>query len=126
MKTKQLIKQTLFVIFFGLFGLCSFAKTQNNLIYDTEEVNGVMVAQTVYKQENGILANFQKYTYEYDDNFRVVVNTSYKWDNNAWTSDMCIKHNYEGKTVTTTYYKWNSKKNEFILQPNLTVTTDYN
>lgn len=35
-----------------------------------------------------------------------------------------ITYTYEGKTVTTNYYKWNSKKNAYILVPEMTVTMD--
>ena len=31
---------------------------------------------------------------------------------------------YEGKQVTTTYYKWNKNKKEFVLVPSMTVTMD--
>ncbi|NLZ72904.1 MAG: DUF3836 domain-containing protein [Bacteroidales bacterium] len=126
MKTTQLLKTAFVIILLGFFGLSSFAKINNNLIYDTEEVNGIMVAQTVYKQEDGMLAKHQKYTYDYDNNLRVIQSTSYKWENNTWVNDMCIKHEYQGKTVTTTYYKWNKNKKEYILQPNMTLITDYN
>ena len=53
MKTNQFIRTTLFS-YYLVFGTFSFAKTHNNLIYDTEEVNGVMISQTVYKQDDGI------------------------------------------------------------------------
>lgn len=125
MKTIQLLKTTGIIFLLGFFGLFSYARVNNNLIYDTEEVNGIMISQTVYKQEDGMLAKFQRYTYDYDENLRVIQNTSYKWVNNAWVKDMCIKHDYQGKTVTTTYYKWNQNKKEFVLQPNMTLITEY-
>ena len=28
---------------------------------------------------------------------------------------MCIRYAYEGKSITTTYYKWSNKKNTYIL-----------
>jgi len=126
MKTNQFIRTTLFFILFGLFGTFSFAKTHNNLIYDTEEVNGVMISQTVYKQDDGILAKYQKYTYEYDDNHRITRNTSYKWSNGTWTKDMCIRHEYIDNSIKTTYYKWDNDKKEYILQPNMTLITENN
>ena len=35
-------------------------------------------------------------------------------------SNMLIK----GKTVTTNYYKWNTKKRAYVLVPEMTVTMD--
>ncbi|KAB5004397.1 DUF3836 domain-containing protein, partial [Bacteroides thetaiotaomicron] len=35
-----------------------------------------------------------------------------------------INYTYEGKTVTTNYYKWNNKKRAYVLVPEMTVTMD--
>ena len=35
-----------------------------------------------------------------------------------------INYTYEGKTVTTNYYKWNAKKQAYVLVPEMTVTMD--
>lgn len=37
---------------------------------------------------------------------------------------MCIRYAYQGKSITTTYYKWNKNKKEYILIPAMTVTMD--
>ena len=49
-----------------------------------------------------------------------------KWNStkNTWGKDMCIRYAYQGKTMTTTYYKWNNKKGEYILVPEMTVIMD--
>ena len=37
---------------------------------------------------------------------------------------MCIRYAYQGKSITTTYYKWNSRKGEYTLIPDMTITID--
>ena len=43
------------------------ADNKSNLIYNSEEVNGMKVAETVYKMDGSTLANYMKYNYKYDD-----------------------------------------------------------
>ena len=84
------------------------------------------VAETVYKMDGNTLANYMKYNYKYDDQNRMTESEALKWNStkNTWGNDMCIRYAYQGKTVTTTYYKWNSKKGEYILVPEMTVIMD--
>lgn len=104
----------------------SAAKLNNNLIYNAEEVNGVKVAETVYKMDNNMLTKYMKYNYKYDENNQMTENLSQKWnaEDNCWTNDLKIRYTYDSKSVTTEYYKWNGKKNEFMLIPEMTVTMD--
>lgn len=73
-----------------------------------------------------ILTNYMKYNYKYDDNQQVIENLSQKWNNDSqtWENNLCIKYIYDKKSVTTEYYKWNKKKQEFVLVPDMTVTMD--
>ena len=98
----------------------------NNLIYNSEEENGMLVGQTVYKMEGSSLANYMKYNYKYDTNKRMIESEALKWNSNKdeWEKDLRINYTYEGKTVTTNYYKWNAKKQAYILVPEMTVTMD--
>lgn len=98
----------------------------NNLIYNAEEVDGVMVGQTVYKMDGAALANYMKYCYKYDDNKRMTESLTKKWNGSKsqWENDLCIRYTYTGKTVTTNYYKWNNKKSDFVLAPEMTITMD--
>ncbi|MBX9186632.1 DUF3836 domain-containing protein [Bacteroides sp. K03] len=97
-----------------------------NLIYNSEEKDGVMVEQTVYKKEGAALANYMKYNYKYNDQKRMTESEALKWNASSqkWENSLRITYTYEGKTVTTNYYKWNSKKNSYILVPEMTVTMD--
>ena len=47
------------------------ADNKSNLIYNSEEVNGMKVAETVYKMDGSTLANYMKYNYKYDDQNRM-------------------------------------------------------
>lgn len=102
------------------------AANKSNLIYNSEEVNGVKVAETVYKMDGNTLANYMKYNYKYDDQKRMTESEALKWNEGkgAWVKDMCIRYVYQGKSVTTSYYKWNNKKSDYILIPEMTVTMD--
>lgn len=127
MKTKELFKAVVLssVLLIGSVAV-SARSYDNSLIYNTEEENGVMVGQTVFKMEGSSLANYMKYSYKYDDSKRMTESVTMKWNGNRnqWENDLRINYIYEGKTVTTNYYKWNNKKNEFILVPEMTVTMD--
>ena len=126
MKTKVFLKTVALsaVILFG--DIAASTANKNNLIYNSEEVNGMKVAETVYKMDGSTLANYMKYNYKYDDNKRMTESEALKWDSNKdeWVKNLRINYIYEGKTVTTNYYKWNAKKRAYVLVPEMTVTMD--
>ncbi|ADV42688.1 DUF3836 domain-containing protein [Bacteroides helcogenes] len=126
MKTKVSLKTMIVSALLLVCGLSTYADNKSNLIYNSEEVNGVMVGQTVYKMDGNTLANYMKYNYKYDDQKRMTESEAMKWDadRGIWHNDMCIRYAYQGKSVTTTYYKWSNKKGEYVLVPEMTVTMD--
>ena len=126
MKAKVSLKTVIVSALLLVCGLNASADNKSNLIYNSEEVNGMKVAETVYKMDGNTLANYMKYNYKYDDQNRMTESEALKWNStkNTWGKDMCIRYAYQGKTVTTTYYKWNSKKGEYILVPEMTVIMD--
>lgn len=127
MKTKGLFKTVvLSAVLLASSVAASTRSYDNNLIYNTEEENGVKVGQTVFKMEGSSLANYMKYSYKYDDSKRMTESVTMKWNRtrNQWENDLRINYIYEGNTVTTNYYKWNNKKSEFILVPEMTVRMD--
>ena len=69
---------------------------KSNLIYNSEEVNGMKVAETVYKMDGNTLANYMKYNYKYDDQNRMTESEALKWNStkNTWGNDhvhpLCI------------------------------------
>lgn len=127
MKAMNLIKTLLVIVtIFIANATLSAAKLNNNLIYNAEEVDGLKVAETVYKMDNNLLTKYMKYNYKYDANNQMTENLSQKWDSvdNCWVNDLKICYIYDSKSITTEYYKWNSKKGAFILIPDMTVTMD--
>lgn len=115
---------------FALMGILSLntlsAKTGDNLIYNAEEVDGVVVSETVFKMDGNMLTNYIKHNYKYDANQQRTEDESLRWDNikNRWVNDLCIRYSYTEKSVTTEYYKWDAKKKDYILVPEMTVTMD--
>ena len=115
------------ILFAVLVVICSvnvLAENKSNLIYNTTEVNGLKVGETVYKSDNGTLTNYMQYNYQYDAQTRIIESEALKWNGMEWKKDMCIRYAYQGKSVTTTYYKWNSRKGEYTLVPEMTITID--
>ena len=120
MKKMNLAKCVVVLVITFVASLSTYAaKMNNNLIYNAQEVNGLKVAETVYKKDGNMLTNYMKYNYKYNDNNQMTENMSQKWNvnKNCWENDLCIRYTYDNKSVTTEYYKWNSKKNDFILIP---------
>ena len=70
--------------------------------------------------------NYTKYSYKYDDQKRMTESETMKWNSqkNTWENDLRICYAYQGKSITTTYYKWNSKQKAYVLVPDMTVTMD--
>ena len=126
MKAKVSLKTVIVSALLLVCGLNASADNKSNLIYNSEEVNGMKVAETVYKMDGNTLANYMKYNYKYDDQNRMTESEALKWNStkNTWGKDMWIRYAYQGKTMTTTYYKWNNKKSEYILVPEMTVIMD--
>lgn len=126
MKAKLSLKTVLISALLLVCGLNVSADNKSNLIYNSEEVNGVKVAETVYKMDGNMLSNYMKYNYKYDEQNRMTESEALKWDasSNSWDNDICIRYVYQGKSVTTNYYKWNKRKGEYILAPEMTVTMD--
>lgn len=115
-----------FAAFFMAVQSPIFARHENNLIFNIEEVDGLMVSKTVYKKDGVSLSNFMKYIYEYDEQNRLVTSESLKWSNKSknWEKNLATSYTYQGKTITTKSYSWDNKKAEYILEPSMSVTMD--
>lgn len=127
MKTRNLLRSLIVVVVAFVTNLTvSAAAWDNNLIYNAEEVNGLKVAETVYKKDGNTLTNYMKYSYKYNADNQMTENMSQKWNSgkNRWENELCIRYIYNNKSVTTEYYKWDAKKKDFILIPEMTVTMD--
>lgn len=127
MKAKVSLKASVLTALLLILSLAAPAHIHDGqLVYNPIEENGIKVGQTVYKMDGTTLANYMKYNYKYDDNKRMTESESLKWNSNKhkWEKDLRINYIYKGKTVTTNYYKWNARKQTYILVPEMTVTMD--
>ena len=122
MKTKVSLKMFVLSVVLLMTSFVASARSYDGqLVYNPVEENGVMVGQTVYKMNGSTLANYMN-----DDNKRMIESETLKWNSTKeeWEKDLRINYTYEGKTVTTNYYKWNNKKRAYVLVPEMTVTMD--
>lgn len=127
MKALKLVKIAIVVAIAFIANVTIYASNpDNNLIYNAEEVDGLKVAETVYKMSGNMLTNYMKYNYKYDTDKQMTENISQKWNStkSRWENDLCIRYTYDNKSITTEYYKWNAKKKTFVLVPEMTVTMD--
>ena len=114
------------MLFIGNVSINAAIDQQNNLIYNAEEVNGVIVSETVFKMDDGTLTNYMKHNYKYDENNQRIEDETLKWNSikERWENDLCIRYTHTATTTTTEYYKWNKKKKDYILVPEMTITMD--
>lgn len=122
---KALLKtMLLFVMLFMANVTLHAAEPQNNLVYNTEKSGDLVVSETILKLEDGLLNNFMKHNYKYDDNKQRIEDETQKWNDSKkrWENDLCIRYTYKDNSVTTEYHKWNKKKKEYVLVPEMTVT----
>lgn len=126
MKRNISVKAALLSALFVVCGMSASAEHRSNLIYNSEEANGLKVAETIYKSEGNTLAKYMKYNYTYDAQRRMTQSEGLKWNDRKgeWEKDICLRYAYNSKSVTTTYYKWNQKKGAYELLPDMTVTMD--
>ena len=97
----------------------SARNSANNIVYNLEEENGVLVRQTLYKQEGKMLSQYIRYNYTYDKNNRIVESNILKWNNasNKWDKCLTVRYLYDGQDVSTRSYKWNKQYEEYELMP---------
>jgi len=99
---------------------------QNGLIRNTEEVDGLIVSETIFKMEGEGLTHYMKHNYKYDESKQKIEDEAMKWNSTkeTWEKDLCIRYTYTEKSITTEYYKWNKKKKDYIIVPEMTITMD--
>lgn len=99
---------------------------QNGLIRNTEEKDGLIVSETIFRMEGEALIHHMKHNYKYDENKQKIEDEAMKWNSmkETWEKDLCIRYTYTEKSVTTEYYKWNKKKKDYIIIPDMTITLD--
>lgn len=121
MKFKQVYK-VLLVALVTISSFCSVSaksNISNNIIYNLEEKDGILVGQTLYKQEGKELSQYLKYNYVYDNQNRIVENNILRWDedNNRWGKALTVRYQYDGQNVNTKSYIWDASRQEYKLIP---------
>ncbi len=106
--------------------VAAVAKNNNNLIYNTEEKDGLVVSQLVYKMDNGQLTNYEKFSYTYNDQRRVASQEKEKWNaaKNNWEKEVCIHYTYSDGKKHITYEKWNNRKKAYEAVPEMNVSVE--
>lgn len=127
MKASKLIKLSFTLALLFTASISASAYQNNDFVYNSKEVNGLKVGQTVYKSDGNTLSNYMNYNYRYDDQKRLIESEASKWDSKRgeWVKSECIRYTYQAGNVTTTYYKWNDRKGAYELEPERTVTMVY-
>lgn len=124
---KNLFK-TLLVLAFLLIAhtVNASVNQEGGLIRNVEEVDGLVVTETVFKMEEGALKYYMKHLYKYDADKQRIEDEAMKWNGtkDTWEKDLCIRYTYNGNSITTEYYKWNKKKKDYVIVPEMTVTMD--
>lgn len=123
MKATRFIKHLAMASLILMGNVSVFANhPDTDFVYNTEEEGGIKVSEIVYKMEKGFLTNYKKYNYKYNEERQITENVLQRWDaeHKTWNNDMCIRYNYDGKSVTVSYYKWSNDRKEFVLLPRLT------
>lgn len=129
MKTSSILKVLLLFAMIFIANntlIASDNDPDKNFIHNVEEVDGVIVSETVFKMEGTTLTNFMKHNYKYDANNQRIEDEAQKWNSisNSWDNDLCLRYSYKDNSVTTEYYKWNKKKKTYVLVPEMTITMD--
>lgn len=100
------------------------AKNENNLVKNTQEKNGLIISETIYKNDKGLLTNYIKHNYSRDNQGRIIEQEDLVWKDNQWNKSTKLTHSFSGKQTITNYYKWNSLKNTYDLVPEMTTSVD--
>jgi len=124
MKTARFLTTMMTVMFFCLTIGQVNARKNDNLIKNTEQVNGLVVSETIYKNNDGLLSNYVKHNYSRDNQGRIVEQEDLLWQDNQWTKSTKIVHEFMGKQTTTYYYQWNKTAKAYKLVPEMTTSVD--
>ena len=127
MKTLKTLMFLAIVGFCSLCSLSSYADGKTNLMYNDEEVDGQLVGQTVYREEGGLLTPHLRHAYTYDEQGRVAAIETQRWDQvgQQWQPEVLMQHSYEGRSVTTDYFRWDKRQAAYLYVPSMTVSMDY-
>ena len=116
MNAKSFVKTMCASALMLISSLTLSAENELQLFYNAEEVNGQKVAETIYKADGGLLANYMKYHYTYDEQNRLTMSEILVWNKHTkeWQKDLCMRYTYKDGNITTASYRWNQQKEEYV------------
>lgn len=81
-----------------------------------DEMNGeLLVAKTIFRNEEGHLFRHLRYTYTYDNEGRVICKEASKWDGakEVWTPYFKLNVAYTNDAIEVNYARWNDRSHAF-------------
>lgn len=118
MRTTGIIRRVLATVVFAFICVVAVnAAKKDSFIYNSEENNGVVTSQVVYKLDDDqhSLLRYLKYDFAYNDKKQVVKKRAMKWngERNRWENYYFIQYVYDASGVKVEYSRWNSERNMY-------------
>ena len=117
MKTNLISKAVvmLAVVMASVMNFSANASNPTQYVKNEEMTGELMTAKTIFKNEDGHLYRYLRYTYTYDTENRVTSKEASKWDSSkeAWVPYFKMDVSYTNNEVELSYARWNSKSNAY-------------
>ena len=117
MKTNLISKAVvmLAVVMASVMNFSASASNPTQYVKNEEMTGELMIAKTIFKNEDGRLYRHLRYTYTYDTENRVTSKEASKWDSSkeAWVPYFKMDVFYANNEVELSYARWNSKSNAY-------------
>lgn len=119
MKTNVFFKVTMMVAVVMASVMSAYAGNPATFVKNDEMNGDLLVAKTIFRNEDGLLFRHLRYTYTYDAENRVVAKEAAKWDSvkEAWTPYFKLDITYDANEVNVNYALWNDRSNAFDKNP---------
>lgn len=91
------------------------AMNPTEFVTNNEMTGEVITAKNIYRNEDGHLYRYLRYTYTYDNENRVISKEAAKWDSvkEVWTPYFKMNVEYSANEVTVDYVRWNDRSKTY-------------
>lgn len=91
------------------------AMNPTEFVTNNEMTGEVITAKNIYRNEDGYLYRYLRYTYTYDNENRVISKEAAKWDSvkEVWTPYFKMNVEYSANEVTVDYARWNDRSKTY-------------
>lgn len=115
MKTNVFFKAVVMVVVVMASVMSANANNPTEYVKNDEMNGELLVAKTIFKNEDGYLFRHLRYTYTYDNENRVVSKEAAKWDSvkEIWTPYFKMNVAYNDSNVEVNYARWNNKSGDY-------------